>query len=106
MSTVGVELVGQLAQPLKSKIPEYLLSSDLGMSNCDNSIDDGLESRLKEGKEVAQHSAWNFCGFVWFDKETDSFLEEVWVYREPKEIFAATTLPELMELVNKNYGYE
>lgn len=77
---------------------------ELGMSNMDGSIDDGLAEALKQqaGSVYAQHAAWNFCGYVWY--ENGMFHEEVWVYNAPRTVINADTLQELMSDVNAEYG--
>ena len=77
---------------------------NLGISNFDNSIDDGLEEVLRGRKVYAQHSAWNFCGYVWYDES--AFYEEVWIYGKPREILIAESLSDLLKLVNDKYGWE
>ena len=74
----------------------------LGMTNFDLSIDDGLEEKLKSGKFVATHSAWNFCGYVWF--QAGKFHEQVWQWNSPREILSADNLQTLMNEVNEKYG--
>lgn len=84
--------------------PEHLIECKEGMSNFDHSIDDGLEEKLRSGEFYCQHSAWNFCGHVWFDPERDLFLEEVWINNCRENVMSAKTLEDLMEAVNDYYG--
>lgn len=51
---------------------------DLGMSNFDFIIDDGLEDALRAepGEVFGRHAAWDFNGQVRF--EDGEFIEEVW----------------------------
>jgi len=77
------------------------------MSNLGGQIEPGAEELLKEHPmEAAQHSAWNFCGYVWWDPDWELFIEEVWVYKAPQERFAAETLSDLQEEVNYKYGWQ
>jgi hypothetical protein len=78
----------------------------LGMSNFDHSIDSGLDAALRAspGVALAEHSAWNFCGYVWF--EDGQFHEQVWRYKQPVAEYSAETLTELMEVVNDEHGSE
>jgi len=76
---------------------------ELGMSNCDHSIDEGLEEALQEGS-LCQYSGWNFCGYVWF--EDGRYICQVWCHKSPREEILADTLKELMEDVSSEYGYE
>lgn len=80
----------------------------IGMSNFDHTIDEGLEDALrKEPSGVyAQHSAWNFCGYVWYDEDEGKFIEQVWVYGVPQKEVKADSLKEMMSLVNEEYGWD
>jgi len=73
------------------------------ISNYDNTIDSGLSQVLKNSKYYAQHAAWDFWGYVWWENAT--FFEEVWVYGSHKETFSAKSLKKLMETVNDKYGW-
>jgi hypothetical protein len=77
---------------------------NLGMSNMDGVIDEGFPEALQAqpGEVCGQHSAMNFCGYVWF--ADGKFHEEVWMYGSPISTLTADTLPELMNLVNGKYG--
>ncbi len=75
---------------------------DINMSNSDHSIDDGLDAALRKEKDYAQHAAWDFCGYVWF--EGGLFHEEVWQYHVHVDTLSADTLEELMNVVNDKYG--
>lgn len=79
---------------------------DLGMSNFDHSIDEGLEEVLKaRPKEVfGRHAAYNFNSHVWWDG--NQFVEQVWKYHQVVDYMAAPTLQELMETVNDKWGWE
>ncbi len=85
---------------------EKMEGLDIGMSNFDGEIDEGLAEALtaKPALVMAQHSAWNFCGFVWF--EDGKFIEQVWRYGSPVTELNADTLEELMEEVCSEYGDE
>lgn len=84
---------------------ETMEELDIGMSNFDGLIEDGLAEalKLKPAITYAQHSAWNFCGYVWF--ENGRFVEQVWRYNSPVDELTADTLEDLMEEVNGEYGY-
>lgn len=47
-------------------------------SNLDGILDLQVEERLKQGDCYSQHAAWNYCGWVWFDPDTETWYEEVW----------------------------
>lgn len=81
-----------------------LTEIEKGMSNFDHSIDDGLEDALRAGGVFGRHAAWNFNGKVWF--ADGLFHEEVWRYHAPVGTHSAATLPELMQIVNDEYGHD
>lgn len=79
---------------------------DIGMSNFDHRIDDGLAEALRAepGKVCAHHSAWDFCGYTYYvDGE---FHTQVWVYGTPRETISAATLEDLMKATNDKYGWD
>lgn len=84
--------------------PAHYTEIDLGMSNFDHSIDDGLEDALQREPVFCRHSAWEFNGQVWWDGS--QFREQVWRYHAPIATYAEDTLRELMETVNDNHGWE
>ena len=79
--------------------------STRGMTNYDQSIDEGLGDDLKAGMR-ATHSAWNFNGEVWWDAGEEVFKEDVWVYRALAATRSAATLEDLMRVVNDEFGWE
>ena len=83
--------------------PEYK-RLDLGMSNFDHSIDQGLEEALQEGKSYAKYNGWNFCGDVYWDKKEQKYICEVCQYHEWVETIKADNLKEIMEKVSEYYG--
>lgn len=83
---------------------EFLGVLGPGISNYDGgSITEGLEERLKAGKVIAQHSAWEFCGYVYWDGER--FVELVDRYQETVAAYTADSLRELMAEVNDDWGW-
>ena len=86
------------------KMPKGLKESDPHMLNMDGRIDEGFEDNLRTKEFYGQHSAWDFCGYVWWDGKT--FHEEIWVYNSHCNTISADTLRELMETVNDEYGDE
>jgi len=78
---------------------------ELGMTNFDGSIDDGLAEALQAEPACvcAPHFGWNFCGRVWF--EGGKFHEEVFVYCVPQKVITAETLHDLMGAVCEEFGY-
>lgn len=79
--------------------------SPSGMSNFDHVIVDGFEEALKKrpNEVFGRHAGWNFNGMVWWDGE--NFNQLVWHCHIPLEVFTAPTLEELMEAVNKEWGW-
>ena len=79
---------------------------EIEMSNFDHTIDEGLEEvlRANPARKYAQHSAWDFCGYVWF--ENGKFFEQVWRYKAPIDELEANDLKELMLETNLLYGSE
>ena len=88
------------------RLPNNYNEQDKEMSNFDGSIDDGMEDKLKSGKFYGSHSAWNFCGTVWFNKADNRFYEEIWHYRSYQETFSGESLEKLMDKVNEEWGDE
>jgi len=79
---------------------------NLGMSNFDGRIDEGLAELLqaRPGEVFGRHAGWDFNGQVFFFD--GRFHEEVWVYGSPRSTISADTLPDLMKVVCDEYGYE
>ena len=75
---------------------------DIGMSNFDHSIDEGLDAALRKEKNYAHHGAWDFSVYVWF--EDGRFHEDIWRYRSHIYTLTADSLVELLELVIERYG--
>jgi hypothetical protein len=90
--------------PTKPRDYEFLGVPGLGMSNL-SGIDDGLDEKLKSGPYYAQHSAWDFCGYIWWDRIMLCFMEEIWQYGNHVDTKSADTLQDMMHLVNSEYGY-
>ncbi len=82
-----------------------LPESDHGMSNFDQSVDDGLEDDLRAGMK-GRHAAWNFNGLVWLDDWTGMFCEVVRRFHVIVAVHAAPTLEELMHEVNDEHGWD
>ncbi len=89
---------------------DYLIppedSKHLGavMTNFDHSIEPDAEARLKAGNFRGQHSAWDFCGLVWWDPEAGLFREVLFRYHCPIANVEAPTLAELMAKANEIGG--
>lgn len=85
---------------------DNLPSSDLGMTNFDHSIDDGLEEALTSSPNnmTAGYSGWNFYGLVWYDDKSKLFICRIKRYRCISGYLGAETLRDLMDEVCCNYG--
>jgi hypothetical protein len=86
--------------------PEGMEEIPLGMSNFYHSVDEGFEEALRAGGVFGRHAGWNFNGVVWFDADSQAFVEEVRVYCEVRGQFSAPTLRELMDEVNGKFGWD
>ncbi len=72
------------------------------MSNADHSIKSDIADKLKTGKFYAQYAGWNFCGYVFWDK--NQWACEIWVYHNHEKTIKAETLSEIMDIVSEEYG--
>lgn len=75
-------------------------------SDFDHIIDMDIVKLLQDNPNGihAQHAAWNFCGYIWFDGE--NFIEEIWQYRQLIETRANEDINELISSINAEYGSE
>lgn len=85
-------------------LPETFQEIELGMTNFDYSIDKGFEDAIMGKECFGRHAGWDFNGKVYYKDE--QFHEDVWQYHLYAETKSAYTLEELMEIVNKEYGYK
>lgn len=76
------------------------------MTNFDHSIDEDLAKKLKRRKWYSQYAAWDFCGYVWWDRKTKDWNCEVWSYHVHRETVSANSLQEIMDKVSEDYGYD
>jgi hypothetical protein len=61
--------------------PDNYLGTDRTIwSNFDCVLDEQVEERLKLGDCYAQHAAFNYNGSIWFDPDTETWYEDVWVF--------------------------
>lgn len=77
---------------------------DTVMTNLDHSIDYDVAEQLKKEEAIAQYSGWDFCGYVWWSREHERWMCEVWQYHSPIEVVEAETLEEIMSEVCSKYG--
>lgn len=88
--------------------PEGLEESGPHASNCSSpgQIDDGTEEALRSGKTYAQHAAWDYCGYVWWDAEDKKFHEEIWRYGTHVATLSDDTLQGVVDQACAKYGSE
>ncbi len=73
------------------------------MTNLYHSIDRSVAEEPIGGSCFSQHSAWDFCRYVWWDGK--EFNEEVWVYGSHVDTISESNLEDLMRAVNDKYGW-
>jgi len=75
-------------------------------SNFDHELDKDVVDELKAapGEVYAQHAAWQFCGYVWFDGK--DWHEDVWVHGSLAETRSEEKLEDLIDSVNRSYGHK
>lgn len=80
--------------------------TDLGtlMSNFDHSVEAGFAEALAAPKTFGEYAGWNFHAEVW--KEGEEFCAIVWVYHQVRGIRSAPSLPQLMEVVSNEFGWD
>jgi len=81
---------------------QFTYLEEIGMSNFDHTIDTDLEKELKVGKFYAQYAGWDFCGYIWWNKNKWSC--EVWRYNSHIDTIHGDTLQEIMDDVSLEYG--
>jgi len=79
------------------------IQADRSMSNCDHTIDEGLEEELKEDpRKYADYAGWNFHGDVFYMK--GQFHCVVMRHHQFMETIFAQSLQEIMDKVSEKYG--
>lgn len=96
MSTIGQGI----------SIVPYDMEIECCMSNFDHTIESWAEDRLCQEEVYAQYSGWEFCGYVWYDRDSELFKCEVWRYNVPVQIYEADNLLGIMSDVSSDWGYE
>jgi len=74
-------------------------------SNINHSFDRDPET-LKDEEVIGTHHAWDFCAYLWFDRESQEFIEEVWQHNYPMDVLRNPDAHELVDDVNDKYGYK
>jgi hypothetical protein len=76
-------------------------------SNLDHQLDhEVVKKALKTPGEKFQHSAWDFCGYIHWDEDSEEWVEEVWVYHSVIGTFRNKNLIDLIDEVNSKYEYK
>ena len=74
-------------------------------SNFDHEFEDGAENWCKANPgQMLQHSAWDFCGKIYWDKDTKEFVEEIWIVRSHENTLRHKDIKQLILAVNDQYG--
>lgn len=73
-------------------------------SNIDNELDEEVVKELRDfpNRRYSQHSAYSFCGYIWFDGS--NFLEEIWVHKNRVDLLENKDIKELIKEANSEYG--
>jgi hypothetical protein len=89
---------------MASKPPNYYPESVY--SNSDHELDNSVVELLKTDPELhAQHAAWDFCGYIWWDPEGERWIEEVWVYQVRQKSFSNVDIEDMIREVNDEFGW-
>ena len=74
-------------------------------SNFDHEVDTQTQSMLEgDASRFAQHSATNFCGYVWHDES--GWYENVWRHNASVASYFNESLTDLIAEVNGEWGAE
>lgn len=71
-------------------------------SNFDHVIDSAVVEDLKAGDKFAQHAAWDFCGYVYHDK--DGWHEEVWRWGALAKVLHGDSAESVIAQANEEFG--
>lgn len=111
----NLDFVGDLVRDLQRRNassstllqkPEHLEEIAAVMSNFDGRIDEGIATQLQTGDYFAQYSAWNFCGYVWRDRDAAQWHCEIWRYNTHADTLTAENLEAIMREAGERYGRE
>ena len=73
-------------------------------SNYDGVLDVVVEERLKMGDCYAHHTAWDYCGSVWFDPSTETWYEEIWQYQNMVATLSGDSATNVIAQAIAGYG--
>jgi hypothetical protein len=74
------------------------------MTNLDHCIDRSIAARLQAEEVYAAYAAYNFCGYVWWDRGGHRWLCEIWRYKQHVDTVAGDSLEEIMAEASDTYG--
>ena len=74
-------------------------------SNFDHSYS-MTEEEVKTSNMYHQHSAWDFCGNVWFDSVDELFIEQIWVHHALVREYQHTSLSSVIDAANDEFGHD
>jgi hypothetical protein len=83
---------------------EYKEASSEIYSNYDHVLNLQVVEEIIQKKLYAFHTAWNFCGTIYFDKINKEFIEEIKIYGSLDNIIKHKDIKVLIENVNSIYG--
>jgi hypothetical protein len=72
-------------------------------SNCDHALDATVADQLKAGDCYAQHAAWDFCAYVWF--ENGRYRSYVMRYGSHRATLENDDLADLIRQTNDEFGH-
>ena len=87
---------------MKNRLPYDYKCIGTMMSNFDHTVEPNTEEKLKKGNCYADYSAWNFAGYVWWNK--NKFSCEIWQYKEYVKTINAQTLYGIMDSASAEFG--
>jgi len=75
-------------------------------SNLDHVLETKVVEELQDGSKFAQHAARNFCGYIWYDPEDSNWHEEIWRYHVVVAEETDTSIEDLIDRVNDQFGHD
>jgi len=86
-------------------IAKPMREGDTAFSNFDHQYT-LTENQVKESGGYHQHSAIEYCGFIWYDMNKKKFYNEIMRYHEAVSIIEGDTLKEAVEGAIDLFGYK
>jgi hypothetical protein len=72
-------------------------------TNFTHDLDVAVMFRLRQPL-IAQHSAWDYCGYVWRDRKRRCWVESVYAFHRPVATYACARLRPLITHVLDTHG--